>query len=167
MSIYQKVKQKLTTIIFFILVFSFVPLALEYYFVTATTADYWFKYQAIEVRDVVDFEDHTIDVFSFANIHRPVLIEWNDVLYCSKDGQKGFAFIDSQGDSKYFTAPTVLPRFDVDPITQEQTLIPWRFGVDKTLIAGDHCYIESTIAAKLRFDIERSQTIRSNTFVIQ
>lgn len=158
-------KQKWTVILGFMLFFSMAPMALEYWYLKSTTTEYWFHYDAIQVNDEVVFDDQTIEVLSFAEIKRPVLIQWNDQLFCNHGS--GYQFTASNESSNYYTKPIILPRVDVNVETQVETLVPWRFDTKNTLREGDKCYITSTITAKLAYGIERQQVIKSNDFVVK
>lgn len=161
----KHIVRKVIHILMFMSVFALAPQAIEYYFLQSMPASYWVEYSAIEVRDKVNFNDNHLDVLSFAVIKRPVLIEWSDVLFC--DNGKGAAFTDSQSDSRYFTERTVLPRVDKDLFTGQDRFVPWRFQIDSNIQAEEYCFIQSSIKAKLRFDIEKVVGIKSNTFVVQ
>lgn len=157
----KNILRKVVHILLFTSVFALVPQTIEYYYLKATSAGYWFEYSAIEVRETVNFSDNHLDVLSFAVIKRPVMIEWNDVLFCDQ------SFTDSQNDRRYFTEKTVLPRVDKDLATGNDRLVPWRFTIEGNVRSGDVCYINSTITAKLRFGIEKVASIKSNEFVVQ
>jgi len=165
--VYQHTKQRWLTITLFILLFSFIPLVLEYWFTKLSPVTNWFEYSAVYVaEESVCCTDQVITVLSYAVIKRPVQMQWNDVLYC--DGKDdGFRFVTSNQSSNYFQNPTILPRVFINPNTGAESNVPWQFNINTQLIAGQTCYIESIITAQLPFGIQKSQQIRSNNFVIQ
>lgn len=159
----EQIKTKWIRLISFAFLFALTPVITEYWFLKATDVSYWVWYTETLVQEEVNFEDDTIEILSFAEIKRPVLIEWNDALFC-KNGT-GYKFVASNQNSRYFQKPITLPRIDLDG-EKTETLIPWRFDTKGRLQPNEECYIESTITAKLRFGINKYQTIRSNTFTI-
>ena len=159
-------KNKWVQIIVFVIAFSATPIIIEHYYLESLPAEHWFVYDSIQVNNEVSFEDSTIDVISFAEIKRPVRIEWIDTLYCNKGG--GFEFVLTNESGKFYEKPTILPRVDINPDTEKRTLIPWRFDTDEQLEKGELCHIVSTISAIMPSGIEdKTQTVQSNDFIIK
>lgn len=165
-TIYTELKKKWAVILTFMLLFSMTPLVIEYWYLQSTSTEDWFEYSAIQVEEEVEFDDRTIEVLSFAEIKRPVLISWYDVLYCKHEKGGGYQFTASNESSRYYVKPVILPRVDL-AIPEEEILVPWRFDTKDTLEKGDKCYIQSTISANLGFNIKRQQEIKSNTFTVK
>lgn len=162
----EQLKSKWVQILVFIVAFSAIPIIVEHYYLESTSAEHWFVYDSIQVKNEVSFTDDSIDVISFAEIKRPVRIEWLDTLYC--DSGNGFEFVLSNESGKYYDTRAFLPRVDINPETGERTLIPWRFDVDDRLESGDECHLVSTITAVMPNGIEnKSQTVMSNNFTIK
>lgn len=162
----KKIKDRWLPIGMFMVIFSLLPIGLEYYFIKFTSAEHWFEYQELFVDDLgVTAGDQVILVLSYAVVKRPVELQWNDVLYCK--GSNGWEFAGSNQTSNYYAAPAILPRVYVNPTTGVESEVPWRFILPGSLETGQKCYLESTITANLPYGFERTAQIRSNEFVVQ
>lgn len=162
----NKIRKRWLPIAMFVVIFSLLPIGLEYYYIKNTTSDHWFEYSQLHVEDMgVNNTDRLILVLSYAVIKRPVELNWNDVLYCK--GKGGYEFVSSNQSSNFYMQPAVLPRVYINPNTGTENKTPWRFLLKEELTTGEQCYLESTITARLPYGIEKTAQIRSNTFIVQ
>ena len=152
-------KDRVVRIMMFAIFFMALPLFLEWVFVKAMPVDYWVEYEELVVLPGVQADDSFIEVYSFAEVKRPVFVEWSDKLFCT-DGQ-GLEFVVSNESSAQYTEAVSLPRSAINETTEQVQDIPWRFRTKGALESGDECEIISTVTVN-----GKSKDVESNLFYI-
>lgn len=160
MKIILQEKDRVVRMLAFAIFFMVLPAFIQWTFNRIMPIEYWIEYTELVVLPGVQAEDEIIEVYSFAQIHRPVYVQWNDRLFCT-DGQ-GLEFVVSNESDAQYTKAITLPRSTANERTGEVQDIPWRFHAKGALEKGDECKIISTIRVN-----GKSKNVESNLFYVE
>lgn len=128
---------------------------IEYTYYKFTPVEHYFHYASVEsVRDVVYADDDLI-MNSRANFRREAQVIWHDTLRCDLKKDEVFGFYSQQ------TTSAEVQKSDV-PYQDK----PWIYNGRVPENDACWCYVQSDITVKLPFNLEKTQTVFSDRFLI-
>lgn len=156
-------KQRIINGIVFAILFSFLPIALDYSYLKLLPRSHWFTYEKIEPISETVTAGTTPRFVSFGEIRKPGQFNWIDVMRCRDE--QGDYFYRSYESSAYIENARTFPTITVDPKTGQDLTTSWKYGYPVPAEKGVECYLESSIILKLQFGIKKIQQVRSTKFI--
>lgn len=151
--------------IFFCLLFSLLPILIEYWFIRLAPHTFWFDYKSVEPEKAIAAPGEVIKFISTSQINRPVDFDWVDVLRCENPaGIPYFAGSDilSDDEKKEINNPFATATSSAREVQPRELGVKfWEYPAKLPFDEGTCCYLESTIEAHLEFGIDKKEQIRS------
>ena len=115
---------------------------------------HWFDYYSInpvappyEIEESLLFESDAV-------IRRPIMLEWNDVLFCDLYDGLGFRYFSSYHSKRHQVSP------------RDRMKIMWVYGGSAPKESAS-CFLHSTISGRLQFSEDKVQEIKGPLFEIE
>jgi len=159
----KKKRHRIANGIIFALLFSILPLLVEYTYLSLMPRNNWFVYEEIAPLTELVEVGTTPRFVSTGEIKKPGKYTWLDVMKC--EDKTGEYFYRSYESSAFVKNPRKFPEITIDPKTGDTITTSWEYGYTAPKDKGEKCHLESTIAINLKFGIQKTQQLKSKPFL--